>query len=233
MIRPTGIVRTVSADSCSSWQAVGQIIHSQSDRNIGDAAFSGKAEPGRYMKTGTLSAVSGVSCESFDLVRRGPESNATANLVYVKQPQDTFSDNEKRTTSTAPCLSATSVEHGRYEGLSDSMFSGVKFVCSFESSEAAAPVLVYSARPKGAERIREKLVEYKAEGASWPMTACILDPVRSSVVCCGPSHMLDVVKWFTSSSTVSHKLLPCRIKNKFAIKREETVCRAAFSISKP
>ena len=40
--------------------------------------------------------------------------------------------------------------------------------------------------------MREKLAEYAAEGATWPLTANILDPVRSSVVCNGPAQMLEV-----------------------------------------
>ena len=41
--------------------------------------------------------------------------------------------------------------------------------------------------------MREKLAEYKADGAEWPLTACILDPIRSSLVCSGPSQMLEVI----------------------------------------
>ena len=38
----------------------------------------------------------------------------------------------------------------------------------------------------------EKLAEYAADGLEWPLTACILDPVRASVVCSGPAEMLEV-----------------------------------------
>ena len=40
--------------------------------------------------------------------------------------------------------------------------------------------------------MREKLAEYSADGAMWPLTACILDPVRASVVCSGPAQILEV-----------------------------------------
>ena len=45
---------------------------------------------------------------------------------------------------------------------------------------------------QGAARMREKLAEYSADGAMWPLTACILDPVRASVVCSGPAQILEV-----------------------------------------
>ena len=38
--------------------------------------------------------------------------------------------------------------------------------------------------------MRDKLREYAAEGAEWPLAACILDPVRASVVCRGPAQAL-------------------------------------------
>ncbi len=41
--------------------------------------------------------------------------------------------------------------------------------------------------------MREKLSEYAAEGAAWPLTASILDPVRLSVICDGPQQILEVV----------------------------------------
>jgi hypothetical protein len=48
---------------------------------------------------------------------------------------------------------------------------------------------------KTAARMREKLAEYAAEGAAWPRAACILDPVRGSVLCPGPARMLEVLAW--------------------------------------
>ena len=100
-----------------------------------------------------------------------------------------------------------------------------KYFCSFESSGTEGPVAVYCARPKRAERIREKLAEYRSEGADWPLTASILDPVRASVVCHGPAQMLDVCKWFTVQlqKDQTWRLTPCRIKNKFSHKRADTV----------
>jgi hypothetical protein len=40
--------------------------------------------------------------------------------------------------------------------------------------------------------MREKLSEYALEGADWPLTANIIDPVRLSVICNGPRQILEV-----------------------------------------
>ena len=46
--------------------------------------------------------------------------------------------------------------------------------------------------------MREKLSEYAAEGAPWPLAASILDPVRLSIVCEGPAQILEVCVLTTS-----------------------------------
>ena len=48
------------------------------------------------------------------------------------------------------------------------------------------------------DRMREKLSEYAAEGAPWPLAASILDPVRLSIVCEGPAQILEVCVLTTS-----------------------------------
>ena len=40
--------------------------------------------------------------------------------------------------------------------------------------------------------MREKLAEYASQGGVWPVTACILDPIRTSIVCSGPAQILEV-----------------------------------------
>jgi hypothetical protein len=73
--------------------------------------------------------------------------------------------------------------------------------------------------------MREKLAEYAAEGAAWPHSAAIMDPVRLSIVCTGPSQIVQAANWFVSGSRgsfVSEKELPVlRVKNKFAFAPEE------------
>ena len=81
-------------------------------------------------------------------------------------------------------------------------------VCVFD--EGPAEVGVWIAPAKGAARMREKLAEYAAEGAAWPLCANILDPVRASVVCGGPGQMLQVAGWFLANAT-----LPiCKVREK-------------------
>ena len=87
--------------------------------------------------------------------------------------------------------------------------------CKF--NEGSAPVELHSAPVKSAARMREKLCDYGVPGSSgaWPFAASILDPVRVSVVCEGPSQILQVLSWFIDSSEETG--LPiCRIKNGFA-----------------
>ena len=67
----------------------------------------------------------------------------------------------------------------------------------------------------------------------WPLSANILDPVRASIVCSSPEHLLEVAKWFcpegsqcasgSKSSPDSEcvqsagsSLLVLKVKNKFA-----------------
>ena len=97
--------------------------------------------------------------------------------------------------------------------------------CRFRSREG--PVWVIPAPVKGAARMREKVAEYRAEGAPWPRAACILDPVRATVVCQGPAEMLEVAGWFLSGAGGAGRLPVCRVKNKFAHDKESLVraCR--------
>jgi hypothetical protein len=73
--------------------------------------------------------------------------------------------------------------------------------------------------------MREKLAEYAAEGAPWPHSAAILDPVRLSIVCAGPSQIVQAANWFISGSKIEArgaKELPVlRVKNKFAFAPDE------------
>jgi hypothetical protein len=69
--------------------------------------------------------------------------------------------------------------------------------CRFDDGPGAVEVI--AAPLKRLARMREKLVEYAplgpgaaGPGAGWPLSANILDPVRASIVCSGPAHMLQV-----------------------------------------
>jgi hypothetical protein len=110
--------------------------------------------------------------------------------------------------------------------------------CAFGGGRTGL-VEVHPAPVKTVERAREKLGEYAAEGAAWPLVACILDPVRAAVVCEGPAHMVEVANWFldgwireggcgefrrgaecSSENRAGRRLRPCRIKNKFVLEQE-------------
>ena len=110
-----------------------------------------------------------------------------------------------------------------------------KFLCSFKRNRPyEAPVWVSPAPPKLIGRMREKLLEYHEEGAEWPLTACILDPVRASIVCNGPAEMMEVIGWILASAHAESGsgLHVCRIKNKFSLRREQLVSKTLLSTLK-
>jgi hypothetical protein len=66
-------------------------------------------------------------------------------------------------------------------------------LCHFE--EGPGFVAVHQGPVKGLARMREKLLEYADAAdawADWPLTANILDPIRATIVCNGPSQILQV-----------------------------------------
>jgi hypothetical protein len=117
--------------------------------------------------------------------------------------------------------------------------------CAF-SGGGVGLVEVHRAPVKTAERARDKLFEYAGDGAVWPLTACILDPLRAAVVCEGPEHMVEVADWFVClglgardgsecggglgggcaggseqyQGKAGRRLRACRVKNKFALERK-------------
>jgi hypothetical protein len=98
-----------------------------------------------------------------------------------------------RESSAATGLTRSTATHGVGE-----------VVCAFEGGDGGGPsaVGVWAAPAKTAARMREKLAEYAAEGAAWPLCANILDPVRASVVCSGPGQMLEVARWFLTNPSL-------------------------------
>ncbi len=120
------------------------------------------------------------------------------------------------------------------QSMSVAALAAVEVQCVFAGG-VASDVSVCPAPTKTAARMREKLAEYEAEGAIWPLTAQILDPVRASVVCHGPAEMLEAAQWFVENgqpaaldgSKRQSRLRVCRVKNKFALAKEELVSAAA------
>ena len=114
------------------------------------------------------------------------------------------------------------VEREHYDqSIGDAADGCTVLMCSFQGCPPA-PVEVHSAPPKGIARMREKLRKYAAPHpkAIWPLSANILDPLRASVICHGPSQMLEVLGWFADSeSRVGMRV--CRMKNKFSFSEAE------------
>ena len=133
------------------------------------------------------------------------------------------------TSSMARTYSHTSVTCGEREPHTwSNSATYVELLCNFRTG--VSPVLANSAPIKTKQRMGEKLAEYAADGFSWPLTACILDPVRVSLVCKGPSQMLEVIAWFTEHQSATG-LRVCRVKNKFSFTREEVLLSRSLARS--
>lgn len=71
----------------------------------------------------------------------------------------------------------------------------------FQMHGQQVQVEVYFAPIKKQDRMREKLSRYVPPNprCEWPLTAYITDPVRLSIVCDGPTQILEMVRWFVES----------------------------------
>jgi hypothetical protein len=132
-----------------------------------------------------------------------------------------------KTTGTSPLRTPSASLFMRTRSDSTVASSGAlavpEIMCQFR--DGVFPVWVSPAQAKTVARMTEKVQEYVADGAEWPRTACILDPVRATVVCEGAAQILEVAGWFLAGQTASAKqMFPvCRIKNKFALSSSELV----------
>jgi len=90
-------------------------------------------------------------------------------------------------------------------------------------SDESHDFVVIEAPVKTKARMREKLQEYvKREDFVRPLTANILDPVRSTIVCDGPRSILRAVSWFRDTEDQAKPMPVVRCKNKFAF--EDVSC---------
>ena len=88
--------------------------------------------------------------------------------------------------------------------------------------DGPAKIEMHLAPIKSIERMREKLFKYAPPHprSQWPRTANILDPIRLTLSCNGPQHVLETVRWFLQSQDTTG-LTVCRIKNKFLLPEHE------------
>lgn len=88
--------------------------------------------------------------------------------------------------------------------------------------DGPAKIEMHLAPIKSIERMREKLFKYAPPHprSQWPRTANILDPIRLTLSCNGPQHVLETVRWFLQSQGTTG-LTVCRIKNKFLLPEHE------------
>ena len=115
-------------------------------------------------------------------IGRTPTRNQNNSLSWAPDANDPAI---ARSDSSAPRAGRNL---NRVDTLSSGSHLAGEYACVFsgddESPTRIAVVWVTTASPKGAVRVREKLYEYEAEGAEWPLTACVLDPVSVWVTHC-------------------------------------------------
>jgi hypothetical protein len=124
---------------------------------------------------------------------------------------------EEGLESTLDEQSSTSCGHRASSSGHDGV---ITLECNFHSGPGQLDV--QRAPIKTAGRMLEKIKEYADKEVAWPLTGCILDPVRASVVCSGPAEMVEVLSWFVGREEQTG-LKVVRIKNKFGFKKDELV----------
>ncbi len=146
------------------------------------------------------------------------DTTSLNNLMGRKQQMLSADEEMMRTFLTNADARSSSIAR-------DGEICSVEVTCKFqEQANPTQPVEVISAPVKTLSRMKEKLKEYSVEGAQWPLSAYILDPVRACVVCSGPKQILGVLSWFAGcgdGQRVGDGLVVCRLKNKFALPAEE------------
>ena len=161
-------------------------------------------------------------------------SSAAVSANFVLFSNSLFPPKQANKTNTRSLVSTDAEMMQAFLTNSDARASGIvhdgttascEVACRFEDGSLVATVEVVSAPVKTISRMQDKLLEYATEGSQWPLSAYILDPVRASVVCSGPSQMLEVLRWFVEigpgHANCQTGLVACRVKNKFAVPAEE------------
>jgi hypothetical protein len=184
------------------------IVRWQSARDLADLPALGSG--------GTTSNFSLRRPERPSLVAEEMEGHANiSNLDLAKIPSRLTSASLSHTQSLSESVSVPSP--------SDIVVPEI--LCHFRCG--LFPVWVAPARRKGVSRMKEKVQEYIDEGMDWPRAACILDPVRASIVCDGSAQIIEVAEWFLAGQggRAPHlNAFPvCRVKNKFALPSRELV----------
>ena len=183
--------------------------------NIG-SGFDNTCNVGTAANTPFVQAGAGISLSTAHLTFRNVSGGTPINHSHLKNESD---------------------RHQQSNSLCGSCSHDLRCIFSGGSRDR---VEVCAGTVKTQTRMREKLAEYAMEGMAWPLTACILDPVRASVVCTGPAQILEVANWFINAGNASlansgdsdmqargwdleGKLLVCRIKNKFSLDKFQLV----------
>ncbi len=180
----------------------------QRSMSSGNAADSGLYRTQQTMFSRTKSADTVESVANFDVFSSQKKTN-TQHIDPEIQPSFPFSKQKK--TQAVKSVSLTDFLNKFRLGFSSTDKEESKTLTRIQMNETHSPdsrklticrfdegpalVAIHSAPVKGIARMREKLLEYSQKGnllAGWPLTANILDPIRVSIVCNGPTQILQV-----------------------------------------
>ena len=111
---------------------------------------------------------------------------------------------------TAASVPVTVKEMGEGDCSDEDEVGAQELECKFE--DGLGRVIFSPGCVKSIGWMQDKLHKYLGK-AVWPLAARILDPVRCTVVCCGPARMAEVVRWLLAAGD---ELPAVRLRNKFS-----------------
>jgi hypothetical protein len=218
VIQSHGVPGQEGRRRAASFESIGESVESGSPVRTAslmsrfDLIKSNGKQPARLP-----SATDWPATSSTDLIFCGNSFGASQDL----SEEDLMSNQSTTVASTLHLLVSHDKESSApSHGDNSDTLQHVRVSCAFD--QGFGNVDIHTAPIKTMSRMREKLLEYAADGAQWPLSANILDPVRASIVCNGAAPILEVVGWFTKHGG-EEGLRVCRIKNKFSFRRDELV----------
>ena len=176
----------------------------------------------KVMEAFNLSASESYSDNEYGVGKPSPRPSPTVTAStesHWKMSTGTRSGSE---TDKNPKLNCDPSDHGHPSCDQTSQTSTASLTFVREGKVTHAEIVFANVKKQG--RMREKLARYEPPypGSQWPLTAHITDPVRLSVVCSGPSDVMQVSSGLSlplSSVPLSLASFPCPLHRK-----PRTVC---------
>ncbi len=216
-VNNTPILSTKPEDTASS-NSLSMQHHSSSSESFSKFMKPVRQPSSNMPRAGSISLSSSTSVSSSLMMFSHPVPHSKSHTpAYISKEQEMMQTFLTHSDSRASRL----IQEG-----SQGATISCEMLCRFDSSSSCDTVEVIPAPVKSISRMQEKLYEYAKAESQWPLAAYILDPVRSSIVCSGPSQILEVLKWFLEagcweSGSSREGLTVCKVKNKFSMPASE------------